>query len=453
MDKSQNTQRLGPILLESDVTITNAVTKLYAAFITVAMLSGMGFLQGYILTEHLNIPRGQQGTVAGDLLFWTEILSLLLFTPFGVLADRIGRRPVYIFGILLVALGYGLYPFATTAGELLVYRLIYAAGATAVAGMMATLTNDYPQEKSRGKFIGLSSMMNILGTVFMAGVIGQIPAVMMARGYDAVTSGKYMFLAAAAMCVITALVTRLGLRGGTPAAPQEREDIKVLVMSGLRHGKNPRIALSYAASFAARSDLVIKGSFLALWAIQDGAVQGMSPAQAMARFGGMIVIMQGASFCAAPVFGWFIDRVNRVTAAIVALAFATAGYLSMGIITSPLDFAMVPFFILISFGSGFIMKASLALVGQEAPPKERGSVIALNGMFGAFGIMILTVIGGRLFDAWGPSAPFLLAGAYQAILFIAAITIRIVAPGPDLVGQRRWFTSRGSGGVPAKDPN
>ena len=124
----------------------------------------------------------------------------------------------------------------------------------------------------------------------------------------------------------------------------------------------------------------------------------------------------------------------------------------MGIITSPLDFAMVPYFILISFGSGFIMKASLALVGQEAPPKERGSVIALNGMFGAFGIMVLTLIGGRLFDAWGPSAPFVLAGAYQAILFIAAIAIRIVAPGPDFVGQRRWFARRASARVPVEGP-
>ena len=153
----------------------------------------------------------------------------------------------------------------------------------------------------------------------------------------------------------------------------------------------------------------------------------------------MIIIMQGVSFVFAPIFGWYLDKVNRVTANIVALVFASAGYLSMGIITSPLDFAMAPYFIVIALGSGFILKASLALVGQEAAPKERGAIIATSGAFGALGILILTLIGGRLFDAWGPWAPFVIAGAYQAVLLVAAIIVRIVAPGADLVGQRRWI--------------
>ncbi len=128
-------------------------------------------------------------------------------------------------------------------------------------------------------------------------------------------------------------------------------------------------------------------------------------------------------------FGLFIDRVNRVTAVIVALCFASVGYLSMGLITSPLDFAMVPYFIVISLGSGFMMKSSLSLVGQEAPLRERGSVIAMAGMFGAIGILIFTKWGGILFDAWGPWAPFVMAGAYQGVLLAAAIVVRIVAPG------------------------
>jgi MFS family permease len=423
------TERFGPIWLSPGISRTNVITKLYASFIGVAMLTGMSFLQAYILTEHLQIPRGQQGTVSGDLTFWTEVVAIILFTPFGVLADRVGRRPVYIIGILLIGTGYGLYPFATSVGELLVYRLIYAAGVAATAGMMATLTNDYPQERSRGIFIGITSMANILGTVFMSGAVARIPALMVARDFDPVTGGKVMFVFAAGLCLVTAVVVRLGLKGGTVVARHERPSKKALLASGLRSIRNPRIALSYASSFAARSDLVIKGLFLALWAIHAGAEQGMRPAEAMARFGVMIIIMQSVSFIAAPFFGWFIDRVNRVTAAIVALIFATTGYLSMAFVTSPLDFAMAPFFIVIALGSSWIMKASLSLIGQEAKPQERGSVIATNGMFGAIGVMVLTLIGGRLFDAWGPWAPFVVAGIYQAILLIVAIVIRIVAPG------------------------
>ena len=152
------------------------------------------------------------------------------------------------------------------------------------------------------------------------------------------------------MCVITCVVARFGLAPGTPVARHERPPAAQLVRSGLSAARNPRIALAYAGSFAARSDLVIKGLFFALWAIQDGFKEGLNPGQAMARFGIMIIIMNGVSMATAPLFGWFIDRVNRVTALIVALCFATVGYLSMGIITSPLDFAMVPYFVVISLG-------------------------------------------------------------------------------------------------------
>ena len=441
MEKIENTQRLGPILLAPGIRRSHVITKMYAAFIMVAMLAGISFLQGYLLTEHLHIPRGEQGTVSGNIMFWTEIVALCFFSPFGILADRIGRRPVYVFGILMIGLGYGLSPYATSVTELLIYRSISAVGVAAAAGMMATLTNDYPHEKSRGLLIGVTSMTNILGTIFMAGLVARIPSFLIDRGFDPVTGGKAMFLFSAGLCVVTAVVARFGLKGGTAVARQERAGVNVLVTSGLRAALNPRIALSYAGAFASRSDLVIKGLFLALWAIHDGAQRDMSPAEAMARFGGMIIIMQGVSLAAAPIFGWFMDQVNRVTATIVALIFATLGYLSMGIITSPLDFAMAPFFIVLAFGSSFMLKASLALVGQEARPKERASVIAVNGMFGALGVLILTILGGRLFDTWGPWAPFVLAGAFQGVLLIAAIIIRIVAPGRDLVGQRRWLTS------------
>ena len=412
-------------------------TKLWAAFVGVAMLAGISFLQAYILTEHLNIPRNQQGTVSGDLSFWVEVVAIFLFTPVGVLADRIGRRPVYVGGIIIMGFGYGLVPFATSVPELMLFRLVITVGMVAVAGTLATLTNDYPMENSRGKLIGLTSMANILGTILMSVGIARIPSILAERGVDPVSAGKAMFLTATALCMVTAVITRFGLKRGTPIARRERASVRTLLTSGLRAARNSRIALSYAAAFAARSDLVIKGLFLSLWAIQDGLKQGLNPGEAMARFGLMLGIMAATSLVSAPFFGWLLDHVNRVTATIIALIVASLGYLSMGIITSPLDFAMLPYFIVISLGSAFMLKSSLALIGQEAPPRERASVIATNSMFGALGILIFTVIGGRLFDAWGPWAPFVLAGVYQVFLLIVAIIVRMVSPGISVEEQKQ----------------
>jgi MFS family permease len=422
MAEQQRLYRFGPIDLAPGIHPMHVGTKLWAAFVGVAMLAGISFLQAYILTEHLNIPRSQQGTVSGDLSFWVEVVAIFLFTPVGVLADRIGRRPVYVGGIIIMGFGYGLVPFATSVPELMLFR---------------TLTNDYPMENSRGKLIGLTSMANIVGTIFMSVGIARIPSILAEWGVDPISAGKVMFLTATALCMVTAVITRFGLKRGTPIARRERASIRTLLTSGLRAGRNSRIALSYAAAFAARSDLVIKGLFLSLWAIQDGFKQGLNPGEAMARFGLMLGIMAATSLVSAPFFGWLLDHVNRVTATIIALIVASLGYLSMGIITSPLDFAMLPYFIVISLGSSFMLKASLALIGQEAPPRERASVIATNSMFGALGILIFTVIGGRLFDAWGPWAPFVLAGVYQVFLLIVAIIVRMVSPGISVEEQKQ----------------
>ena len=436
MDNVAVTKSLGPIQLAPGVEPKHVLVKLFATLVGIAMLAGVPLLNGYLLTEHLHIPRGQQGTVTGDLSFWVEVVAICLFYPFGILSDRIGRRPVITFGLIMISIGYCLMPFATTISELLGARLVFAVGMASTAGILATLSNDYPQEQSRGKLIALSSMANILGaSVLMAMVIIRIPSVLIERGFDPVTSGKVMLLTAATLGFVTAIVTRFGLAPGTPVAQRERSDTWTLIASGLRGAKNPRIALAYAGAFAARGDLVVKAAFLSLWAIQDGRAMDMNPGQAMARFGIMMFIMSAVSFVSAPIFGWLIDRINRVSATIIALIFASTGYLSMYLLTSPLDFAMVPFFMVISLGSSFMMKSSLSLLGQEAPVSERGSVIAMSSMCGAFGIMVFTLIGGRLFDSVAPWAPFVLAGTYQVLLLIAAVIIRIVAPGRDINHQ------------------
>ena len=437
MTESPHSERLGPIELAPGITRTNVLTKLLAAFIGIGALAGISILQSYILTAHLHVPRAQQGTLSGNLAFWSEVVGLILFIPFGMMADRIGRRPLLSFGLVVVGIGWGLYPFATSATELMVFRLIYAVGAAATAGTLATLVNDYPLESSRGKLIGITSAMNTLGTMFVTGVIGRIPHFLAQRGYDPVTGGRAMFLAGAALCVLIGLLTARGLAPGTPARRTERPPLGALAGSIARALTNPRIGLAYAGALVARSDVVVKGLFLGLWAVHAGREAGLDPGRAMARFGVMIIVMYIVSLVAAPLFGWFIDRVHRVTAMIVALATAAAGYLSMRFLTSPLDFDMIPLLILLTLGTGFMVKSAMALIGQEAPVAERSSVIAGSSVCGAFGILIFTAVGGRLFDAWGPWAPFMLAGAYQSILLVIAIIIRVVAPG-DVVPKRAF---------------
>ena len=336
-----------------------------------------------------------------------------------------------------MGIGYGLYPFAESLVELTLYRLIYAVGAAACSSLVAIIANDYPQETSRGKMIGAGNVMNSLGTIFMAGVLAQIPAFLMARGVESVLAGQVMFLTAAGMCFAAAIAFRFGLKGGTPVAVKDRLPFWELVRRGFNSGKNPRIALSYSVSFTGRSDLVIKAVFLSLWIIQVGESQGMNRAEAMAAAGLIYVIMQTSGAIWHIIFGYILDRINRVTGLIIAMAFASVGYLSMGLITSPLDYWMLPAFIILALGSSSAMQSSVSLVGQEARKEERGAVIGTLGLFGAIGILIGTLVGGYLFDNWAPYGPFVFIGAIQVVLLIFAIVVKLVAPGEDYIKSQK----------------
>lgn len=421
--------RMGAIQLAPGVTRFNFWSFIYASFICIGILAGLNIMQPYVLNEILQLPREVQGTVSGNLGVWQEIIAILLINPFGWMSDRIGRRPLLTFGILICGVGLALYPFANDIVQLTGCRILFAVGSASIAAMIAVVGNDYPAEESRGMVIGIGNSMNGVGVLFMTFVIAQIPSIMTSRGTDAITAGRVMFLVSAALCFLSAIWFRFGLQGGTPVRREEQPPWKVLMLSGFKAARNPRILLSYGAAFIARADVSIKGMFLTLWALNAAPDFGMSNADALARGSQMLGIISIIGMVWVVAFGWILDRVNRVTGLAIAMGIAGVGFSLMWFVSSPLDFTMLPYFILLAIGQISVMAASVTLVGQEAAPEERGAIVSMNGFFGAIGIFLAFAIGGRLFDAYGPAAPFVMVGLLQIVLCIAAILVRLLAPG------------------------
>lgn len=417
--------RVGPVTLVHGVTSGNFWALMYASFITIGMLAGMNILQSYVLTEHLQIPTSQQGTVTGNLALWQEVIAILLIKPFGIAADRIGRRPIMVTGILVVACGLALFPFATSTAQLTGFRALFAVGAAALSSVLAVVTNDYPVEHSRGRLQGLSALMNALGVLFLSLVIARIPTFLQSQGVAPIEAGKAMFLSASLLCFLSAFIFRFGLRGGTAVMGTARRSVRQLLTSGFRAAGNPRVLLSYACAFTGRADNTLKGTFVALWAVSAAPTAGMSTADALARGGQVLGFMGIIGLLWTPLYGLLLDRLDRVTGVALAMGLAGLGFVSMGFITSPLDFNMLPAFALLSVGQISAIIASVTLVGQEADPAERGSVIAMNGWCGAVGILLAAAIGGRLFDRVGPASPFVAIGIVQLLLSAIAVAVRL----------------------------
>ncbi len=189
MKSSTEQHHLGPVILSPGVLPQHGWTFLYAAFVSIGLVTFVSIGQAYILNEHLKIPIAEQGTISGNLVFWTEIVTLLFFIPAGVLMDRIGRKPIYIAGMILLAIAYGLYPMAQSVADLTLYRIVYALGIVAVTGGLATVMVDYPAERSRGKLIAITGFLNGLGIVILNQFFGGLPEKLIGRGFSGVEAG------------------------------------------------------------------------------------------------------------------------------------------------------------------------------------------------------------------------------------------------------------------------
>ncbi|MDG2243201.1 MAG: MFS transporter [Rhodospirillaceae bacterium] len=430
MSIATSCNKFGPVWLAPGVSKGNTWTLMYAAFFTIGLLTFIGIGTPYILTEILQVPNGEQGTISGNLVFWTEIVSLLLFGPVGIAADRIGRKSVYLFGFLTMGLGYALYPTADTVTELTLYRVIYAIGIATSTGMLATIVTDYPQEASRGKLVGIVGAMNGLGVVFINRVFGSLPERFTSSGMDGVEAGEMVHWLVAGLCIISTLVLWFGLKDGTPAKDEEKPAIKELAISVIKQGiKNPRIALSYGAAFIARGDLVILGTFLTLWGTIAGTSQGLPTSEATRNAALAFVAAQSAALLWTFVIIFFIDRFNRTGFLAFCMALAALGYLGMGLVEDPTASDALPFVILLGIGQISAFFGSQALVGQEAPKAERGAVIGGFNISGAVGILFCSVLGGWLFDNVSPGSVFLMVGSINAFIFLCAVLVRWNSPG------------------------
>ena len=396
------TAKIGPIKLAEGISRFNAVTYLYACIICIGILAGLNFIQPYILSVVLEIPRSEQGTISGSLAFMQEIIAILSVSFFGILSDRIGRRPVMVFGTMVVALGFALFPYASNINELFIFRSVFAVGAAALSSVLAIIVNDYPTEKSRGKFVSLHSVLNALGVAIFAAFLGRLPTILTNLGYDPITAGQYTMLFVAAVAFLSGIIFAIGLKGGTPETLDEKPTFKHLVATAIRSMKNLRISLAFAATLLARADVSVNGIFISLWAATSAVDLGITTGEAFKQVVPVIVVTNLLSIVWAFIFGSMIDRINRVTAMVIAMGLGAIAYGSIIFVDTPLNYSYLPIFILISASAIGTVIATGSLIGQEAPIRERGSVIGVSAFFGACGILVATSVGGILFDVFGP---------------------------------------------------
>ena len=422
--------KFGPLWIRPGLTRTNVVAVMFASFSTIGMIVVMSLMQPYILTEIVKIPAEEQGAVTGQLHALQEFVTILLVGFMGAWSDRVGRRFGYVLGFIVLGAGYFIYPLAGSQTELVIYRLVFAVGVAMTPVMLSTTIQDTPQEISRGKWLGISNVLQGLGVVVLStAILSQAPGWFASLGFDAVMAGRLTFWCAACFCVFAAIVLRATLAGGPPGGALGGKEHASL-FSGMRYGirrgiDNPRLAVAFGAAFIGRGDLVVVGSFLTLWVTQAGIDHGLTTAESVGRAGMMFGIVQLSGMSCAYFMGMLADRINRMTGLCIALTMAAIGYAAMGMFADPFDGSMYALAILLGAGEISVIVTAGSLLGQEAGWKNRGAVVGIFNLMGGIGIMTVSYFGGIIFDDIGRTAPFTAMGILNATLLIAAILVRL----------------------------
>ncbi|WP_214020486.1 MFS transporter [Methanoculleus sp.] len=111
-------------------------------------------------------PRlGVDESVIGVVFGIYAVMLFLFSIPMGLLSDRVGRRPLIVVGMLLLALATALFGFSTTVAHLIVARTVQGISAAATWSAGLALLADTCDPSRLGEKMGIALSAVGLGTV------------------------------------------------------------------------------------------------------------------------------------------------------------------------------------------------------------------------------------------------------------------------------------------------
>ena len=104
-DRDDTGVRFGPrklnLRIAPGVTTGHMLTLLFGSFFGIAMMGFINASQPYLFTEVLNVPTDEQGPLAGNLTFLSEIVVIAIIGLIGAMSDKLGRKPIWAGAFLI----------------------------------------------------------------------------------------------------------------------------------------------------------------------------------------------------------------------------------------------------------------------------------------------------------------------------------------------------------------
>lgn len=356
------------------------------------------------LKEHL----GASATLVGLVVATFAAVETLFKTTWGSVADRIGRRPVIIWGLVLSSTAPVLMTLLRSAWLFVPLRLIDGIGSAALWPAAAAIMAD------RTTGAGRATAMGTLNMCFLSGLAIGPSLGLFVSGF----TGSYalgFYLASALLlgaAILAARVFREGEHGPDSAHHQSPGAWTGGFLRGIR--QSPLLLSMLFVAFIQMFGVGLLAPILVIYAHE---VVQLSDQLIGTLF---LVIVLGVALASVP-GGRMADRIGRPRTVMWGMVMASVGMWLLPLAGRG-NLAILGVAALLLGGSYAVSSpAWLALMSEAAPIGSTGMVMGASETAQGAGLVIGPLLGGILYDALGPQIPFvasavlLTAGAALAI--------------------------------------
>ena len=346
---------------------------------------------------------GANPYLIGEALGIYGLSQGLLQIPFGLLSDKLGRKVMIVFGLIVFGIGSAVAAVSTSIGGVIIGRAIQGGGAvgSVILALVADLTSEENRTKAMaivGITIGASFMIALVAGPILAKFIG--------------VAGIFWLMVGLALAgiAITEFVVPNPRR---MRVHRDAEAVPALIGSVLRNKELLRLDFGIFALHA-----MLTASFLVVPGLLLGTLDVSVDSQWIVYL--PVLLVSVAVMVPAIIVAEKHRRMKGVFVGMVAALVVSQMMFYLGAHN-----LYVLLGALIVFFSAFnVMEATLpSLITKAAPPETKGTAMGLYSSLQFLGIFVGGVAGGWAHQHGGSTAVFALTAAIALVWLLAAATM------------------------------
>ena len=348
-----------------------------------------------------------------DLDLWTAAaasvsgLAMGIASPiWGILGDRLGRKPMLVRSMVGGALTVGLIYFVQTPEQLVILRFLQGATSGTVAAATALVAVETPRNR-----VGWAPGV-VTSAVALGGAIGPLVG-----GFAAVAVGLRLAFLGSGILLLVAMIPVFLIVRESPLRRRDPKRLGTLAMIGQRPG-----AVRALAGLIGAQGLI---------SVANSATQILLVLRLLEIAGAGVAVVTGIAFglagiatSASAIFYTLVTKrlgyVRTISLSAVLLAVSIAV-----VAVAPWVAVVVGAVAMTGLLSGIIVPATASMIGLETPSEAQSTVFGINASSVAFGFCFGPLIAGGVAATAGvPIALGVAAAISVALALVLAVGTR-----------------------------